>query len=169
MRWDAPCCIETSAGCRGRGSALTLRFGNPRSNLRRMRSLAARVRKVCDVRRDLTRLSVSRVAVLIFVRDYLRRSRPRVQIAKAAITSEYVAQMVARLEREILTVPIHGACPDVNNRAPGGIAISSARRSPKRHRRGERSNAKRQFRYGFCHEGASVADTTTDIISRFAF
>jgi len=34
----------------------------------------------------------------VFVRNYPRRSRPRVQIAKAAITGEYVTQMVARLE-----------------------------------------------------------------------
>jgi hypothetical protein len=97
-------------------------------------------------------LSVSRVSFLIFVRDYLRRSRPRVQIAKAAITGEYVTQMVARLECGVLAVPVHGALSDVNHRAPRGITISSAGRSPKRHRGGERSNAKCQFRNGFCHD-----------------
>jgi hypothetical protein len=104
-----------------------------------------------DVRRDPPRLSVSRVSFLIFVRDYLRRSGPRVQIAKAAITGEYVTQMVARLECAVLAIPVHSACPDVNHRAPRGITISSARRGPKRHRRGERSTAQCQFRKGFCH------------------
>jgi hypothetical protein len=56
------------------------------------------------------------------VRDYLRRPRPRVQIAKAAITGEYVAQMVARLECGVLAVPVHTALPDINYRAPRGIA-----------------------------------------------
>jgi hypothetical protein len=53
----------------------------------------------------------------VSVGDYLRRSRPRVQIAKAAITGEYVTQMVARLECAVLAVPVHGACSDVNQGA----------------------------------------------------
>jgi hypothetical protein len=71
--------------------------------------------------------TLSRVSFLmIFVRDHLRRSWPRVQIAKAAITGEYVTQMVARLECGVLAVPVHGACPDVYYCAPRGIATRSA-------------------------------------------
>ena len=44
------------------------------------------------------------------VGGYLRRPRPRVQIAKAAITGEYITQMVARLEcgywQSQYTVPV---------------------------------------------------------------
>jgi hypothetical protein len=118
--------------------------------------LPQKIRELGDIRRDQTRLSVSRVSFLIFVRDCLRRSRPRVQIAKAAITGEYVTQMVARLECAVLAVPVHGSLSDINYRAPGGITISSAGRSPKRHRGGEHSNAKCQFRKGFFHDGASL-------------
>jgi hypothetical protein len=110
------------------------------------------VRQLGDVRCDPAHLLVLRVAFRLFVGDYLRRSRPRVQIAKAAITGEYVAQMVARLECTVLAVPVHSALSDVNHRAPRGITISCAGRGPKRHRRGERSHAKCQFRKG--HHGA---------------
>jgi hypothetical protein len=119
-----------------------------------IRLFSSQLRQLGDVRCNPAHLSVLRVAFLVFVRNYPRRSRPRVQIAKAAITGEYVTQMVARLECGVLAVPVHGACPDVNHSAPRGIAISSAGRSPKRHRRGERSNAKCQFRKG--HDGASL-------------
>jgi hypothetical protein len=95
--------------------------------------------------------SVSRVSFSRFVRDCLRRARPRVQIAEAPVASEDVTQMVARLECGILAVPVHGAGPDINHRAPRGITISSARRGPKRHRRGERSTAQCQFQKGLCH------------------
>jgi hypothetical protein len=70
------------------------------------------------------------MSFLIFVRDYLRRSRPGVQIAKAAITGEYVTQMVARLECGVLAVPVHSARPDVYYCAPRSITTSSARSSP---------------------------------------
>jgi hypothetical protein len=105
----------------------------------------------CDIRCDPPRLSVSRVSFLVFVTDYLRRPRPRVPLAKAAVTGEDVTQMVARLECAVLAIPVHSARPDANHRAPRCITISSARRDPKRHRRGERSNAQCQFRKGFCH------------------
>src|SRR5215468_11139096 len=64
------------------------------------------------------------------VGGYLRRPRPRVQIAKAAITGEYVTQMVARLECGVLAVPVHSAGTDIYHRAPRGIAIGMARSSP---------------------------------------
>jgi hypothetical protein len=63
------------------------------------------------------------------VGDYLRRSRPRVQIAKAAITGEYVTQMVARLECGVLAVPVHAALSGINYRALRGIAKGVAWRS----------------------------------------
>ena len=71
-------------------------------------------------------LSVWRVPPWISVGDYLRRSRPRVQIAKAAITGEYVAQMIARLECGVLAVPVHIAFSGIDYRAPRGIAIRLA-------------------------------------------
>ena len=91
------------------------------------------------------------MAFRAFVGDYLRRSRRRVQIAKAAITGEYVTQMVARLERGVLAVPVHIALSGINYRAPRGIAKSLARRSSKRRRRRKSSDTKRQFRQGFQH------------------
>jgi hypothetical protein len=51
---------------------------------------------------------------LILIRDDLGWSRPRVQIAKAAITGEYVTQTVARLE----CGPVHTALSGINYRAP---------------------------------------------------
>ena len=78
------------------------------------------------VRRNPAHWSVLRVAFPVFVRDYLRRSGPRVQIAKAAITGEYVTQMVARLECGVLAVPVHVAFSEAYDCAPGGITISSA-------------------------------------------
>jgi hypothetical protein len=51
------------------------------------------MRQLGDVRCDPAHLLVLRVAFRVSVGDYLRRSRPRVQIAKAAITGEYVTQM----------------------------------------------------------------------------
>ena len=56
------------------------------------------LRRLGDVRRDSAHLSVSLVAFLVSVGNYLRRSRPRVQIAKAAIASEYVTQSGAEEE-----------------------------------------------------------------------
>ena len=80
-------------------------FARPR-HCECLAQLPQQIWELGDIRRDQTHLSVSRVSILIFVRDYLRRSRPRVQIAKAAITGEYVAQMVARLECAVLAVPV---------------------------------------------------------------
>src|SRR5271166_2488030 len=98
--------------------------------------------------RERTRI-LSRVSflILIFVRDHLRRSRPRVQIAKAAITGEHVRD--AFFHRAVLAVPVHSTCPDVYYCAPRGIAKSLARRSSKRRRRCKSSDTKHQFRKGF--------------------
>jgi hypothetical protein len=65
------------------------------------RSLTQHRGQLGDMRRNPSHLSVLRVASLVSVGNYLRRSRPRVQIAKAAISGEYIAQMVARLERGV--------------------------------------------------------------------
>jgi hypothetical protein len=43
--------------------------------------------------------------ILIFVRDYLSRSRPRVQGAKAAVTRDHVRD--AFPNRAVLAVPVH--------------------------------------------------------------
>jgi len=64
------------------------------------------------------------------VGGYLRRPRPRVQIAKAAITGEYITQMVARLECGVLAVPIHSAGANVYHRAPRSITTSPTRTYP---------------------------------------
>ena len=104
--------------------------------------------------RSVAHLLVLRVAFRVFVGDYLRRSRPRVQSAKAAITGEYVTQMVARLECGVLAVPVHSALSDTNLRAPRGIARGMAWRSSKRRRRCKSSDTKRQFRKGFQHNEA---------------
>jgi hypothetical protein len=106
-----------------------------------------------DVRRGPAHLSVSRVAFLVFVGNYLRRSRPRVQIAKAAITGDHVRD--AFFYRAVLAIPVHVTCPDVYYCAPRGIAKSLARRSSKRRRRYKSSDTKRQFRKGFQHNEPS--------------
>jgi len=45
---------------------------------------------------------------------------------KTLIAGEYVTQMVARLDRGVLAVPVHSAGADGYHRTPGSIAISSA-------------------------------------------
>jgi hypothetical protein len=91
------------------------------------------------------------MSFLMAIGDYLRRSRPRVQIAEAAITGEYVTQMVADLECGVLAVPVHIALSGIYYRAPRGIAKGMAWRSSKRRRRCKSSDTKRQFRQGFQH------------------
>src|SRR5215469_7707842 len=108
-------------------------------------------RQLGDVGRYSADSSVSLVAFLVSVGNYLRRSRPRVQIAKAAIAGEYVTQMVARLECGVLAVPVNTASAEVYHRAPRGIAIGMAWRSSKRRCRCKSSDTKRQFRNGFQH------------------
>ena len=69
-------------------------------------------------------LSVSRVAFLVFVGNYLRWTRPRIQIAKATITGDHIRN--AFFYRAVLAVPIHGAGPDVYYCTPRRVTISSA-------------------------------------------
>jgi len=90
-----------------------------------------------------SQLSVTLVLFLMLVRDWIRWTRPRVQIAKSAITGNDIR--IARLESAVLAVPIHLSFA-VYYRAPGGIAISSAGRSSKR-RCGRKS---RETKYQFC-------------------
>ena len=113
-----------------------------------------RLRQLGDVGRDPAHLLVLRVAFRVFVGDYRRRSRPRVQIAKAAIAGKYITQMVARLECGVLAVPVHSARSDINYRAPRGIAKGMAWRSSKRRRRCKSSDTKREVREAFQHNEA---------------
>ena len=96
--------------------------------------------------RSFALLSVLRVAFPVFVRNYLRWSRPRVQIAKAAITGEYVTILVTCLECFVLAVPVHVAFSKADDCAPGGITISSAGRASEPRCRRKSSNTKCQFR-----------------------
>jgi hypothetical protein len=106
------------------------------------------------LRIGLSHLSVSRVSSWIFVGDRLRRSWPRVQIAKAAITGDHVRD--AFFYRAVLAVPIHVALPDIDYCAPGGITICSAGRGsePRRCRKGSDANC--QFRKSFRHDDPSL-------------
>ena len=90
----------------------------------------------------------------MFVADYLRRSRRRVQIAKATIAGEYITQMVTRLKCGVLAVPVHSARSDINYRTPRGIAKGMAWRSSKRRCRCKSSDTKREFRNRFQHNEA---------------
>ena len=99
------------------------------------------------------RASVLLVALPEFVGDYLGWSRPRVQIAKTAITCNDIR--IGRLESAILAVPV-SIFSDAIDCAPGGIAISSAGCSSKRRRRCKSSDTKYQFRECFQHDEPSV-------------
>jgi hypothetical protein len=72
-------------------------------------------------------MSVSPAASLVFVGNYLGRSRPWVQIAKATIASDYVRD--AFFYRAVMAVPVHRSSPDINHRAPRGITTGSTRRA----------------------------------------
>ncbi len=72
-------------------------------------------------------MSVSPAASLVFVGNYLGRSRPRVQIAKATIAGDYVRE--AFFYRAVMAVPVHRSSPDINHRAPRGITPRSTRRA----------------------------------------
>jgi hypothetical protein len=52
-----------------------------------------------------SQLSVTLVSFLMLVRDWIRWSRPRVQIAKSAITGNDIR--IARPESAVLAVPVH--------------------------------------------------------------
>ena len=75
---------------------------------------------------------------------------------KTLIAGEYVTQMVARLDRGVLAVPVHSAGADGYHRTPGSIAISSAGRSSKRRCRCNSGNTKYQLRKCFQHDEPSV-------------
>jgi hypothetical protein len=106
-----------------------------------------------EARRDA--LLVWGVPPWMSVRGGLRRSRPRVQIAKAAITGEYVTQMVARLECGVLAVPVDVAWRDFYYCTPGGIARGVAGRSSEPSRRHKGGDTNCQFRKGFRHDDPS--------------
>jgi hypothetical protein len=94
-------------------------------------------------------LSVTLVSFLMLVRDWIRWTRPRVQIAKSAITGNDIR--IARLESAVLAVPVHFSFA-VYHRAPGGVTISLTGRSsePCYDRNGSDTNC--QFRKGFRHD-----------------
>ncbi len=72
-------------------------------------------------------LILSRVSSLMFIGDCLGRTRPRVQIAKAAIARDHVRD--AFFHCTVLAVPVDVSL-EIYYCAPGGITISSAGRSP---------------------------------------
>jgi hypothetical protein len=101
-------------------------------------------------------LSVTLVSFLMLVCDWIRWIRPRVQIAKSAITGDDIR--IARLESAILAVPVHFSFA-VDYRAPGGVTISLTGRSsePCCDRNGSDTNC--QFRRDFCHDDPSLASS----------
>jgi hypothetical protein len=126
--------------CHGKQGSMITRLGWVRScndiMLPDMKlDLPKKLRQLDMLAAILRACQLLRVAFRVFVGDYLRWSRPRVQIAKAAITGEYVTQMVARLECAVLAVPVRSALVDINDRAPRGIAKGMAWRSSIRRRR----------------------------------
>ena len=58
------------------------------------------------------------------VRDYLRRSGPRVQVAKASVATNHIR--IAGLECAVLAVPVH-VFSEVYDCAPGGIHVVTAK------------------------------------------
>ena len=85
----------------------------------------------------------------MFVCDCLKRTRPRVQIAKSAITCDHVRNTF--LHSAVLTVPVHVAL-EVHYSAPGGVTISLAGRGSEPGCRCKSSDTKCQFRKGFRHD-----------------
>src|SRR6516162_6945359 len=92
-------------------------------------------------------LSVTLVSFLMLVRDWIRWTRPRVQIAKSAITGNDIR--IARLESAVLAVPVHFSFA-VYHRAPGGVTVSLTGGSsgPCYNRNGSETDC--QFRRDFC-------------------
>src|SRR6516225_3424718 len=99
-------------------------------------------------------LSVTLVSFLMLVRDWIRWTRPRVQIAKSAITGNDIR--IARLESAVLAVPVHFSFA-VYHRAPGGVTVSLTGGSsgPCYNRNGSETDC--QFRRDFCHDDPSLA------------
>src|SRR4029077_5979278 len=102
---------------------------------------------------NLSILIFSRMSSLMFVCDCLRRTRPRVQIAKAAIAGDHVRDTF--FYRAVLAVPVHVPL-EAYYCAPGGITISSAGRSSEPGCRSKGSDTNRQFRKGFGHDDSSL-------------
>ena len=78
---------------------------SPTDNARGLRKAKLRQQR----RAGLASLILSHVSFLMLINNCVGRPRPGVQIAKAAITGEYITQMVARLECGVLAVPLHTA------------------------------------------------------------
>jgi hypothetical protein len=95
-------------------------------------------------------LSVWRLPFLMSVRDELRRSGPRIQIAKAAITGDHVRATF--FNRAVLAVPVHVTWPDVYHSTPGGIAIGSTGRSSEPHNRRKCGDSGGHFPKAFRHD-----------------
>jgi hypothetical protein len=89
----------------------------------------------------------------MLINDCVGRPRPGVQIAKAAITSNYIRN--ARFDRTVLAVPV-SIFSDAIDRAPGGIAKSSAGGSSEPCCRHSNNQTNYQLREGFCHDDASL-------------
>jgi hypothetical protein len=94
------------------------------------------------------------VSFLMLVRDWIRWARPRVQIAKSAITRDHVRN--AFLHSTVLAVPVHVSF-EVYHCAPGSVTISSTGCISEAcyDRNGSDTNC--QFRRGFCHDNLSLA------------
>jgi len=101
-------------------------------------------------------LILSHVSFLMLINDCVGRPRPGVQIAKAAITSNYIRN--AFFDRTVLAVPV-SIFSDAIDCAPGGVAVSSAGRSSEpccRHNNNQTNYQLRKgFCHGFCHDDAS--------------
>src|SRR5262245_4880150 len=92
------------------------------------------------------------VSFLMLVYDRVGGTGPRVQIAKAAITGDYIRNTF--FYRSVLAVPV-SISSDAIDCAPGRIAIGSAGRSTEPHCRQNGSHDQCQCRKGFCHDVAS--------------
>jgi hypothetical protein len=106
-------------------------------------------------------LSVTLVSFLMLVRDWIRWTRPRVQIAKSAITGNDIR--IARLESAVLAVPVNFSFA-VYHRAPGGVTISLTGRSSEARYDRNGSDTNCQVRRDSCHDDpslASLANTAT--------
>ena len=95
---------------------------SPTDNARGLRKAKLRQQR----RAGLASLILSHVSFLMLINDCVGRPRPGVQIAKAAITSNYIRN--AFFDRTVLAVPV-SIFSDAIDCAPGGVAISSAGRS----------------------------------------
>lgn len=117
---------------------------SPTDNARGLRKAKLRQQR----RAGLASLILSHVSFLMLVNDCVGRPRPGVQIAKAAITSNYIRN--AFFDRTVLAVPV-SIFSDAIDCAPGGVAVSSAGRSSEPCCRHNNNQTNYQLRKGFCH------------------